>query len=132
MKGQGRLGPGPVGPGPAMTGPTLRARAKGQQKWVDPGPARPLDGVARPELSAHSEAIALKRAEDAKRLADQQQLEEQNSTPSGAQSLSFSQAVNVRAVTPAKRSRDEPKALSSDAEDNSGSSISVLEKPKSR
>ena len=108
--------------------PSLRAKRA-------PAPSKKLtdtSNTARPELSAHSEAIALKRAEDAKRLADQQQLEEQNSTPSGAQSLSFSQAVNVRAVTPAKRSRDEPKALSSDAEDNSGSSISVLEKPKSR
>ena len=67
--------------------------------------------TTRPELSAHSEAIALKWAEDAKRMADQQQLEEQNSAPSGAQSLSFYQteAVNVHAVTPAKWSRDEYK-----------------------
>jgi hypothetical protein len=87
--------------------------------------------TARPELSAHSEAIALKRAEDAKRLAaqaladsesDQQLEQEQNPTPSGTESLS----VNV-----AKRSRNQSNP-SSDAEDNSSNTESVPEKPKSQ
>jgi hypothetical protein len=109
--------------------PSLRAKRA-------PAPSKKLtdtSNTARPELSAHSAAIALKRAEDAQRLADQQQLEEQNSTPSGPESESLSLSVNaetVRSVSPAKRPRDESKALSSDAEDNS--SASVLEKPKSR
>ena len=47
LTGQGRPWPDPtgLGQGPARSGLALRARVKGQEKWVGPGPARPLDSV---------------------------------------------------------------------------------------
>ena len=98
-----------------------------------PAPSKKLTdtfNTATPEISAHSEAIALKRAKDAnlKHLADQQR--EQDSTPS--ESLTITPGT-LCSVSPAKRSRDESKAddnPSSDPENNSSTSA-ALEKPKS-
>ena len=42
---------------PAESGPALRARVKGQEKWVGPGLARPLDSVR----SAHLQKLRLQR-----------------------------------------------------------------------
>ena len=104
-----------------------------------PAPSKKLTdtlNTATPQLSAHSEAIALKRAEDAKRLADQQlELDhhgEQDLTSSTGKSLSVT-AEPLRSVSPAKRSRDESKDNDnppSDSENNSSTSAAP-EKPKS-
>ena len=105
-----------------------------------PAPSKKLtdtSNTATPQLSAHSEAIALKRAEDAKRLADQQHAalcaSEQDPTPSKSLSVTGRlTAENLRSISPAKRSRHESSNDDnpSDPENNS-STLIAPEKPKS-
>ena len=95
-----------------------------------PAPSKKLtdtSNTATPELSAHSEAIALKRAEDAKRIADQI-FREQNSS-SALSAITQADSETVQIVLPAKQSRDESNP-SLDVENDSTSSASP-EKPKS-
>lgn len=81
--------------------------------------------TATPELSAHFEAIALKRAEDAKRLVEQQ-LEQD--------SLSVT-AETPCSVSPAKRARTESEAELSNQSSNAGNDSdgsAAPKKPKSK
>jgi hypothetical protein len=105
-----------------------------------PAPSKKLtdtSNTATPQLSAHSEAIALKRAEDAKRLADQQRAalraSEQDPTPSESLSVTGGlTAENLRSISPAKRSRDESNNDNNPSDSENKSSTSVgPEKPKS-
>jgi hypothetical protein len=101
-----------------------------------PAPSKKLtdtSNTATPELSAHSEAIALKRAEDAKRLADQI-FREQNSASSTLSAITQADSEALQIVSPAKRSRNKYNDEfnpSLDVENDSTSSASP-EKPKSK
>ena len=101
-----------------------------------PAPSKKLtdtSNTATPELSAHSEAIALKRAEDAKHLANQN-FHEQNSTSSTLSAITQADSEALQIVSLAKRSRNnynERFNPSLDVENDSTSSASP-EKPKSK
>ena len=102
-----------------------------------PTPSKKLtdtSNTATPELSAHSEAIALKRAEDAKRLADQNFCE-QNSTSSTLSAITQADSEALQIVSlKKKRSRNNYNDRfnpSLDVENDATSSASP-EKPKSK
>lgn len=93
-----------------------------------PVPSKKLtdtSNTATPELSAHSEAIALKRAEDAKRLAEKQRQQ-------GSLSVT---AETPHSVSPAKRARTESEGELSNQSSNAGDDSdgsAVPKKPKSK